>query len=137
MHADSLRRLDAASWMRKSSDDLRCARIDLAAEPPAVGDALFHCQQAAEKALKSLLVWHDEPFQRTHDLGKLGAQVVALDFSVTPYVERIVELTKYAWVFRYPGDPQDPSPEEALLALSVVQDLVEVILGRLPDDARP
>jgi hypothetical protein len=77
------------------------------------------------------------PFHRTHDLGKLGAQVVALDFSVTPYVERIVELTKYAWVFRYPGDPQDPSPEEALLALSVVQDLVEVILGRLPDDARP
>jgi hypothetical protein len=54
-----------------------CARIDLAAEPPAAG-----------KALKALLVWHDEPFQRTHDLGKLGAQVVALDFSLTPYDAR-------------------------------------------------
>lgn len=57
---------------------------------------MFHCQQAAEKALKALLTWHDEPFARTHDLGKLGAQLVALDCSLTRLVEPVVGLAKHA-----------------------------------------
>jgi len=42
-------------------------------EPPDVEDALFHCQQAAEKALKAVLIWHDRPFKKTHDLAALEA----------------------------------------------------------------
>lgn len=36
-------------WLSKAADDLRGARIDLDANPPFIEDALFHCQQAAEK----------------------------------------------------------------------------------------
>jgi hypothetical protein len=43
------------------------ARIDLAASPPLIGDALFHCQQAAEKGMKGFLTMHDRIFQKTHD----------------------------------------------------------------------
>jgi HEPN domain-containing protein len=39
---------DAASWLRKASNDLRYAGIDLAADPAATEDAVFHCQQAVE-----------------------------------------------------------------------------------------
>ena len=77
-----------------------------------------------------------EPFARTHDLGKLGAQLVAPGFSLARLGEPVVGLTKYAWAFRYPGDPEEPSPEETAVALSAVQNLVEGILGRLPDDVR-
>ena len=38
----------------------------MAADPPLLEDALFHCQQAVEKVLKALLTWHDEPFRKTH-----------------------------------------------------------------------
>jgi hypothetical protein len=48
---DPRRLADTASWLRKASNDLRYAGIDLAAEPPASEDAVFHCQQAVEKAL--------------------------------------------------------------------------------------
>lgn len=37
-------------WMTKAAGDLRGACIDLDADPPFVEDALFHCQQAAEKS---------------------------------------------------------------------------------------
>jgi len=39
-------------WLGKAANDLRGARIDLDAVPPLIEDALFHCQQAAEKAIK-------------------------------------------------------------------------------------
>src|ERR1035438_4410397 len=62
MQPDSRRLADTASWLRKASNDLRYAGIDLAAEPAASEDAVFHCQQAVEKALKAFFVWSDVPF---------------------------------------------------------------------------
>jgi HEPN domain-containing protein len=43
---------EARAWFQKAANDLRGADIDLAAEPPLVEDALFHCQQAVEKSIK-------------------------------------------------------------------------------------
>ena len=64
MQPDSRRLADTASWLRKASNDLRYAGIDLAAEPAASEDAVFHCQQAVEKALKAFLVWSDGHFPK-------------------------------------------------------------------------
>lgn len=50
----------------RAQEDLRGAEIDLAAAPPLLGDATFHCQQAVEKALKGFLTWHDRVFRKTH-----------------------------------------------------------------------
>ena len=42
---------EVRSWFQKAANDLRGADIDLAALPPLIiEDALFHCQQAVEKA---------------------------------------------------------------------------------------
>ena len=57
MQPDPQSLADTASWLRKASSDLRYAGIDLAAEPAAPEDAVFHCQQAVEKALKAFLVY--------------------------------------------------------------------------------
>jgi HEPN domain-containing protein len=61
---------DTRAWLARARDDIRGADIDLAAAPPLLGDAAFHCQQAVEKALKAFLTWHDRPFRKTHDLGR-------------------------------------------------------------------
>ena len=132
MQPDVRRRADTLSWFEKSHKDLRCAQIDLAAEPPAPEDALYHCQQAAEKALKGFLVWHDQPFPMTHDLGKLGKQAVELDPTLEPLIDEVVEFTKYAWMFRYPGDVDEPSATDAAVSLHKVRVFVEALLARLP-----
>lgn len=49
------KRDEVTAWFQKAANDLRGADIDLAASPPLIEDALFHCQQAAEKALKGYL----------------------------------------------------------------------------------
>ncbi|MCZ7570447.1 MAG: HEPN domain-containing protein [Ardenticatenaceae bacterium] len=55
---------DTQGWLQKAANDLRGAEIDPAATPPLLEDAVFHCQQAAEKALKAFLTFHNQPFRR-------------------------------------------------------------------------
>lgn len=56
MSAEDLRTEDSRDWLAHASKDLRRARILISADPPDPDGALFHCQQAAEKALKGFLV---------------------------------------------------------------------------------
>lgn len=49
----------------------------------------------------------------------------------------MVPLTEYAWRFRYPGDPVEPSEDEAREALAIAGEAVEAILARLPPAVRP
>jgi HEPN domain-containing protein len=44
-------------WLVKAERDLMSAEILLDHEPLVLDTACFHCQQAAEKALKAFLVW--------------------------------------------------------------------------------
>ena len=72
---DALREV-AGRWLAAADDDLRAAR--LLAESDEIGPeiACFHAQQAAEKALKAMLIaaWEDVP--RSHDLDRLHGLVV-------------------------------------------------------------
>jgi hypothetical protein len=52
-------------------------------------------------------------------------------------MERAMPLTRYAWRFRYPGDPEEPSDEEARQALAVAREATGALLDRLPGDVRP
>jgi HEPN domain-containing protein len=137
MLPDPQRVADTQAWLRRAAADLRAAEVDLAAQPALLGDAAFPCQQAAEKALKAFLTWHDTPFRRTHDLGELGQQCVALDASIEPVCRRADGLSVYAWAFRYPGEPEEPAPEDVERALSVAREVYDAVKARLPPEARP
>ena len=128
---------ETKAWLVKAAADMRAAECDLAASPPLLEDACFHCQQAAEKTLKSLLTWHSVPFRRTHSLEETGEQCLAIDPSLGEVIDPAVPLTEYAWSFRYPGEPVDPTRPETEEALSLARDLFAAILERLPEDARP
>ena len=137
MQHDPVRVSETRSWLLKVSNDLRGAEVDLAADPPLTGDAMFHCQQAVEKALKAFLTWHDEPFRKTHDLHEVGNQCVALDGSLAALLLHTVSLTQYAWRFRYPGDPVEPTAEQAADALTLAREVVAAIHSRLPAETHP
>jgi HEPN domain-containing protein len=137
MAADAPRAADTRGWLRRAAADFRGADVDLAADPPLIGDAVFHCQQAAEKALKAFLAWHDVPFRKTHDLAEIGQQCIALDRSLEPLCRSAEGLTTFAWIFRYPGEPEEPPVEDAVGALALARDVYNAVLSRLPGEVRP
>jgi HEPN domain-containing protein len=55
-------------WLTRASHDLQAARVLATADPPLLDAAIYHCQQAAEKAVKAWLQSKDDPLRKTHDI---------------------------------------------------------------------
>lgn len=123
---------EVRGWLVKAKDDLRGAEIDLQANPPLSGDALFHCQQAVEKALKGFLTLHDRAFRKTHDLDELAAECEKVDNGLAAVLDRARDLTPFAWRFRYPGDDEPPPAADVAEALALAREAVEEVRRRLP-----
>jgi HEPN domain-containing protein len=134
MPHDPVRLADAQAWLAKADRDLKAAAHELTAVPPFTAEAVFHAQQAAEKAMKGFLAWHDVPFRRTHDLAEIGHQCASLDLSLEPLLKRAASLTQYAWKFRYPGEPAEPSREEADTAIALAREVYTAIDSLLPHE---
>ena len=104
---------EVRDWFAAADEDLRAADVDLAASPPLIRDALFHSQQAVEKAIKGVLTAHSRTFRKTHDLDELATACVEVHESLQADLDPARELSVYAWHFRYPGPVEVPSIEEA------------------------
>jgi HEPN domain-containing protein len=103
---------ETRAWFAKALNGLRAAEALAATSPPLFDEAVFHCQQAAEKALKGFLAWHGCTFRKTHNLEEPGEQCLAIDPSLREVVDQAVPLSEYAWKFRYPGEPLQPDPRK-------------------------
>ena len=137
MPHDAQKVAEAREWLQRAIADLESAAVLIDCTPPHADTALFHVQQAAEKAWKAYLFWHDVPFRKTHDLRMLGIACANLDGSLSSLVDRAEDLTQFVWVFRYPGGPAVPSREEAEGVLRLASEVYEAILARLPAEVRP
>src|SRR5204863_996865 len=82
----------------------------------------FHSQQAAEKAIKALLVLLNTPFPRTHDLERL--QLLLPDDLQAKAAADLPELTDWVIDGRYPADRPEASHAEAVRALALARDVV-------------
>jgi HEPN domain-containing protein len=137
MSLDPVLLADTHAWLVRATGDLRAAEVDLDAEPPLVEDALFHCQQAVEKAYKAFLTFHSQPFRRTHNLEEIGAACLALDAGLQAVVDEAAPLSEYAWAFRYPTPLAAPDRAEADQAREVALRAYAAILARLPAETHP
>lgn len=110
------------AWLRYAQSDLELAR----SSPPAevLLEALcFHVQQAAEKALKAVLVARSIPFPRTHSIGIL-LELLPRDLSKPREVEDAVSLTDYAVMSRYPGVAEPVDEQEYQQAVRLAEAVV-------------
>lgn len=137
MPLDPERVAETRGWLVRAAEDLRAGSFERTAQPPITTDIVFHAQQAAEKALKAFLTWHDRSFRRTHDLAELGAACVEIDRTLEASCIQAVPLTVFAWAFRYPGDSEEPAAEEADTALATARHLYDDVVARLPRDTHP
>jgi len=127
-------------WLTRAHQDLRASLILAAAEDAPLDVAIYHCQQAGEKAVKAYLQWRDEPFAKTHNLRALVIQAATLDKGFYAFEKPAEILTPYVSAFRYPGGGSDepmPSREEFDEALQHAQAVYDFVLNLLPTEARP
>jgi HEPN domain-containing protein len=67
------------AWLTKAAHDLGAAG-KLAEDGDLFLDvAIYHCQQAAEKAVKAFLIFHDQRIPRNHDVQFLVAVASSLN----------------------------------------------------------
>jgi HEPN domain-containing protein len=109
---DEAKRHLVETWLTKAEHDLAAARKLGAGVEPVLDVAIYHCQQAAEKAVKAFLAFCDEPPLRTHDIRVLVGRAAARDSRFSQWEEAAEQLTPYATMYRYPGEPFEPEPEE-------------------------
>lgn len=67
---------DVKEWIHFADMDVLSANyLNKIAHPKPMEIIYFHCQQAAEKMLKALILATDGELQKTHDLGLLSEQL--------------------------------------------------------------
>ncbi len=131
------KRDEIQKWLIKSQRDLGSARRLMESDEPYLDAAVYHCQQAVEKALKAFLTCHDTVFEKTHDLTELLAVCVTIEPALASWRQVAEELTPYAVQFRYPADVLEPAWSEAEDALEDARSFVDFVLGLLPEEVRP
>ena len=120
------------SWLKRARSNLARARL-LAGQPEvAYEDLCFDAQQAAEKALKAVLVHRGLAFPKTHALADLLTLVARTGLEVPEQVREATLLTPYAVEARYPGLWEEVTPVDHQEALRVAQHVVawaEKVIG--------
>lgn len=107
-------------------------------ESPSIpGISAYHCQQAAEKALKGFLVWNDKPFRKTHDLRELLRQCQATNATFDWFAEAANALTPFAIVTRYPETGPLITDADAEQSIDVAEEIYQFVLDRLPASVHP
>jgi len=71
---------EAHQWLLKADHDLRsAARLMYGGDEPILDTAVYHCQQAAEKALKAYLTGNGVIFPKMHLLSSILELCMTLD----------------------------------------------------------
>ena len=125
------------SWLTKAQHDLASARVLAASEPPLLDTAIYHCQQAAEKAVKGYLVFCDQEVERVHDIEVLIRSAMSCAQEFVDWIDVGIELTPYARIYRYPGYATEPSREQLEQAIAAAEGLYSFVLSLLPEQMRP
>jgi len=89
-------------WMRFAENDLAVVHILSKHRPMQLEIICYHCQQAAEKALKAYLLYKDEEPPKTHDLKKLVDLCIVESPEFTDIIDECEYLSPFGVQPRYP-----------------------------------
>ena len=118
---------DWRAWIAKATNDLLNIDNNLKSSAVPWDTVCFHAQQAAEKALKALLVARGEIVPRTHDLSALLGRCAALGFAVDELWDECGQLQPYSVLIRYPGAPFEPDAAEGEGAAEAARRVVDAV----------
>jgi HEPN domain-containing protein len=120
---------EVAQWLRKVGEDFRAAELLSASGDPLEDAVGFHCQQAAEKTLKAVLVASGSRPPRTHDLEELAALLPSAPIPPPEVTRALIDLTGLAVIPRYPVMATLRAPNRAERARADLEAVVAWLEG--------
>ena len=110
-------------WLRRAKSNLIRAKQP---KPEEVlwEDLCFDTQQAAEKALKAVLLARGIPFRFAHDIAELLTLLENQGVILSEEIKASAELTDYSVESRYPGPFEPVTEEEFNRALKIAETVV-------------
>ena len=127
------------AWLTRARNDLANAEFTAEHRKDLLDTAVYHCQQAAEKAVKGFLACEGLSILKTHDVGRLVQSAAAINPAFAPLLPLANALTPLATEFRYPADDQAPMPtvQQADEALAAARRIYDFVLSVLPQETHP
>ncbi len=115
------------AWLRQAHSDLAMAAY--ASEGGFHAQACYHCSQAAEKALKAMLLALDQEPDRTHSIERLVCALELLGIETAPLRQLPLKpLQRMTTASRYPDGDEAPvdlfDERDGTLALQVARAVV-------------
>jgi len=124
---------DPREWLRRAESNLLQAKLQ---EPGiCLEDLCFQAQQAAEKALKAVLLARKRRPAYTHDLDTLLSFIEHSGQAIPDDVRRVVRLTDYAVETRYPGLFEPVTAQDYREALDLPARCVEWVREKISKDS--
>jgi HEPN domain-containing protein len=117
---------------KKARRDLLSAKRLTRGNDPYFDTAIYHCQQTAEKAVKGWLVYHDQSFEKTHDLRLLVTLASEIESKFTEWFDVAEQISPYATAYRYPGEMLEPTEDEFKHAFAASSKFYDFICSMLP-----
>jgi HEPN domain-containing protein len=119
---------DPREWLGRARSNLAQARANTPEVYPE--DLCFAAQQAAEKAIKAVMIRHGVRFPYIHDLAALLQLLRGSGLTIPDEVAEADQLSRYAVLTRYPGDDRvDESDYRA--ALNIAEAVVQWAEGEV------
>lgn len=122
---------DPREWMNRARSNLARAKGGPNSTDVYLEDLCFDAQQAAEKALKGLLIALGVRFPYTHDLGELIDLLEASGQEIPEAAHRAGSISVFAWESRYPNVSEPATAEEYREAVAIAEAVVRWVEGRL------
>ena len=113
---------DPREWLNRASSNLIRAKT----HNPEVylEDLCFDAQQAAEKAIKAVLLKAEISFPYIHDLATLLSLLEKAEVTIPQTVREAGRLTRFAVATRYPGITEPVTEEEYRASVSIAATVV-------------
>ncbi len=112
------------SWHSKAEEDLYSAECLMEHYPTPYEVICYHCQQAVEKSLKSILSLCGEEVPKTHDCGTLCMLCMAVDPDFEVWKNVCSRFNPYGVIVRYPNE-LDVEESDAKWALKTSREILE------------
>jgi len=116
---------DPQEWLNRAKSNLVRAQEDIRLSGVFLEDLCFDAQQAAEKAIKAVLIRRNIQFPYVHDLMALLALLEKEGESLPEPVKQAGRLTRFAVVTRYPGLEEPVTREEYERAVIIAEAVVQ------------
>lgn len=126
---------DHEMWLNFAEQDLSAAAVLVSAS--LTNPAAYHCQQAAEKALKAFLCFKKTQPPKTHNLIKLVHLCGLHDNAFIKLVDRASLLAPFDTATRYPDDLIAVSGEDCERFVRAARSVVLFVskkISQAPDD---